>query len=132
MIQTTSQLESAAPARLICGALIVALVGVLGVGCAGSEDVREDTDPADTRQERARNGNLSTSGLDVRKADLNGNGEPDQWTFINGSTGNVVRIERDLNFNGSVDMWQYFDANEELIEEEMDLGHDGLVDVVVI
>lgn len=118
-------------ARLLMVAILLALTALMGMGCASKSEAGTDVEPVDLHQEeRARNGNLSRDGLDVRQADLNGDDLPDQWTFFD-ADGNVVRIERDLNFNGQVDMWLYYDADGRLIEEEMDLDLDGLVDVVV-
>lgn len=113
-------------------ATLVALfvVAALATGCASWRNGDDEVDVSDEPEdERARHGNLVYDDFDVEKADLNGNDQPDQWTFYD-EEGRIVRVERDMNFDGSVDMWQYYDASGELIEEEMALGKSGNVDVV--
>ena len=119
--------RSALPQLFLC--LCLALSGVGLVGCATDGDGVGD-DGVDTREPRARHGNLSTRGLEVVKVDLNGDDRPDQWSFFN-AQGRLLRVERDLNFNGQIDMWQYYSAEGDLIEEEMALDTHGVVDLVV-
>lgn len=109
--------------------LVLALVGALAVGCSSSGDVVDDDLDPEELPERARYGNLSTSGLTVDKADLDGSGQPDQWTFRDAS-GGVVRVERDMNFDGRVDLWEYYEDGK-LIEEEKSLDSADKVDAVV-
>lgn len=112
-------------------ALAVLFASVAIVGCSRVEKPDEQVvvEATDQHPPRARYGTLSASGFEVVRADLNGDGKPDQWTFVD-QEGRIVRVERDLNFNGRIDMWQYFDEAGDLIEEEMDLDLDGIVDVV--
>lgn len=135
MIQTRSEspLIISTPERAPRGlmlALILACIALMGAGSLGcaSKSGAED-EGVDTREPRARHGNLSTRGLDVVQADLNGDDRPDQWSLFN-SQGQLLRVERDLNFNGQVDMWQHYSPEGDLIEEEMALDTDGVVDVV--
>src|SRR5690554_5858482 len=94
---------------------------LISVGCAGSKEAETPDDaPASLSEQRARGGNLSRSGLTPELADLNGDDTPDQWV-LRDDQGRLVRVERDLSFNGQVDLWQHYDANEQVIEEEMDL-----------
>lgn len=114
--------------RMVVLCAIVAASALL-FGCASWGD---DTDDATAQQddpERARYANLSTDGLQVDKADLSGNDEPDQWKYHDGD-GNLVRVERDMNFDGDVNIWEYYE-NGELVEEEMAIDRGGEIDVVM-
>ncbi len=105
------------------GVVLVATIA----GCAswGSE---EDESTEESQLERARHGNLSDAGLEVDRADLNGDDRPDQWRYYDGDR--LVRVERDMNFDGDIDMWQHYNEEGELIEEEVALDRAGHVDVV--
>lgn len=109
--------------------LVMVLVGAMAVGCSSSGDVVDDGIDVEEKPERARYGNLTTDGLTVEKADLDGTGEADQWTFLDES-GQVVRVERDMNFDGRVDLWEYYEGGE-LVEEEMSLDSSENIDAVV-
>ncbi|MFP4600718.1 MAG: hypothetical protein ACOC9W_05310 [Persicimonas sp.] len=119
---------------------LLAVLLLLGAGTAcgdQGDEAQRDSDeaaradksaPDGIDQGRKRDGDLSTDGLNAETLDLNDDDEPDQWTFKSGD--GPVRIERDMNFDGKIDLWQYFDAEGDVVEEEMDLDLDGRVDVV--
>lgn len=109
---------------------VMVLVSTMALGCSSSGDVVEDDGvDIDERPERARYDNLSTEGLTVERADLDGTGEADQWTFLD-DDGEVVRVERDMNFDGRVDLWEYYEGGE-LVEEEMSLDSAKQIDAVI-
>lgn len=109
------------------GGLAVCLCAAMAVGCATADE--EIDDEAVDLPERARHANLTYDGLEVEKADLNGDDEPDQWVYRD-EAGNRVRVERDMNFDGDVDIWEHYDAAGELVEEEMNLDRTTHVDLV--
>ena len=116
--------------RLVPHLVLVLGLAVSGVGC-GTSDGAEGADGLngrDPKVNRARYGNLKTSGFEAQDFDLNVDGKPDQWKYA--SSGTVVRIERDLNFDGKPDVFEYPNADGEIVEEEMDLDVDGVIDVV--
>lgn len=115
---------------LVMTASLLSASGCTLFGRAKGEGLGEGAAEA-TRIPRARNGNLSQEGLRARETDLNLDleGKPDQWTWVNGNDV-VVRVERDLNFDGRVDLWQHMSPDGKVIEEELDLDVDGKVDVV--
>lgn len=119
-------MSSNLPAAVRWSALCVGVWAAFATACAGS-DADDDENPK-AKQERARFGNLSRFGRDVRDFDLNRDSEPDQWRIADG--GRVVREERDLNFDGLPDMYIHYMPSGEKLEEEMDLDVDGKIDVV--
>jgi hypothetical protein len=97
-------------------------------GCGGSDSARVDDVRLANR--RARNNNLTDVGLQLETVDLDGNGEPDQWTYYNLVTGQPERSERDIDFDGRVDLYEYYDREGRVIEEEILLDFDDHIDVV--
>lgn len=90
-------------------------------------------DDAGARQDpfgRARSDNLLTEGLRTETADLDRDGQADQWTYVNVENDRAVRAERDIDFNGSVDLYEYYDSTGHVIEEELHLDYDRSIDVV--
>ncbi len=111
------------------------LIGTLTCAVACGKDNKDDANAQNAQgavelPDRARHNTLTREGLSATPADLNRDGNPDQWT-LSGAQGKVLRIERDLNFDNAVDVWQYTNEAGTVIEEEMDLDHDRSVDVVV-
>lgn len=104
-------------------ALLVAGGFGLSAGCGGGE-TRDDS----ARLPRARHHNLDRTGTTVHRADLNRDGETDQWVYRR--DGQLVWAERDIDFNGRIDIWEHFDAEGRLVEQEMNLDFDDQIDVV--
>jgi hypothetical protein len=101
----------------------------LVAGCAGDDATARDGDASATALQqapRARNRNLSTSGL-AEAFDVNGDGQDDQRYYRAG--GQLIRVERDINFDGRADVFEHYEGGQE-VEEELDLDFDGRVDVV--
>lgn len=106
------------------------LVVIFAVGCAGDQQTNQVGESIDDEElpQRARNENLTYEELEVERVDLNGDDDPDQWTYSR--DGQTVRVERDMNFDGTMDVYQYYNSEGELIEEEMNLDHTTHIDVV--
>ena len=116
--------KSGRPYRASSSTALVCFVALSIWACSGDQSGEA------TLSERARNDNLSSSGLQLTKSDLNGDGAPDQWVFFDAASGQVVRVERDIDFDDRIDVYEYYDEAGELVEEEMHLDFDGLIDVV--
>ncbi len=134
MSETTSQPEQRGLTMTNLAVKVAILFMVFfGAMACGGDDAAEKDDSmfrgSSDGEGRARFDNLSRKGLQVTGADLNQDGEEDQWVLKDGDS--TKRVERDLNFDGAVDMWQYPDGSGGFKEEEMDLDLDGTVDVVV-
>ena len=106
----------------------------LTLACGGDDDQAkkdaEKTAQVSQKSPRARNGNLTKTGLSVMSEDLNDDGKPDQWIY-KGSSPSAGRTERDMNFDGRADMWQYTNDEGVVVEQEIDLDRDGGIDVVL-
>lgn len=53
-----------------------------------------------------------TGKLTRLEADLNHNGKPDTWTYMDGAV--PLRAEQDSNEDGKIDRWEYLDASGKL------------------
>lgn len=119
-------------ARRMLHIAILMLLALTVAACGSDEKAEKDQSMlrgAADGNGRARFNNLTRKGFTVESADLNQDGEEDQWVIK--SSDKLTRIERDMNFDGDVDMWQYPDGSGNFTEEEMDLDLDGRVDVVI-
>lgn len=67
-----------------------------------------------------------------RALDLNRDGLPDAYQYVQPVDGNpvVFRKEVDVNFDGRIDLIRTFSADEELLVERLDHDFDGRIDVV--
>ena len=63
---------------------------------------------------------------DVVTSDINRDGKPDSWTYING--GDVDRMELDINFDGKIDSVYIYDGKGKVKEEILDTNYDGRMD----
>jgi hypothetical protein len=100
------------------------LLGVCWViACGGGDQVRNDM------PSRARHQNLSSTGFRQVSADLDHDGQADQWSYLD-EAGQLVRAERDIDFNGSVDVYEYYGPDGLVVEEEIMLDFDDQVDSV--
>ncbi len=71
--------------------------------------------------------NISSLSADmVVTSDLNKDGKPDGWSYINGKS--VTRQELDVNFDGKVDSVYIYDENGKVAEEILDTNYDGKMD----
>lgn len=59
-------------------------------------------------------------------ADQNGDGRPDQWTYVDGNR--ALRGEADTDHDGKVDRWEYFDRNGALTMVGTSSRNDGVED----
>lgn len=59
-------------------------------------------------------------------ADQNGDGRPDQWTYVDGNR--TLRGEADTDGDGKVDRWEYFDGNGGLTSVGTSSRNDGVED----
>ncbi len=62
----------------------------------------------------------------VVTSDLNKDGKPDGWSYINGKS--ITRQELDVNFDGKVDSIYIYDSNGKVAEEILDTNYDGKMD----
>lgn len=67
-----------------------------------------------------------TSKLIELRADLNGDGVIDQWTYVDGNR--RLRGEADTNGDGRIDRWEYFDAQGQLERVGSSSAGDGIED----
>ncbi len=111
------------------------LTATVAVACSGG-----NSQVSSVERGGVESGTLSVSsagdGLLVEKADLDGNGQPDVWSYFretvnkDGSkTRTLVKKTVDLNGDGRPDVTQYFDDAGDLVKEDLDLDFDGRVDV---
>lgn len=112
-------------ATTLATTIAVISVSVLAMGGCSGGNAQVPESPFG----RARNGNLQIEGLSVVTADLDSDGEPDQWTYF-AQNNNLIRAERDIDFDGRVDLYEYYDSSGVVIEEEMHLDFDDMIDVV--
>ena len=59
-------------------------------------------------------------------ADQNGDGQIDQWTYLEGNR--PLRGEADADGDGRIDRWEYFDANAQLTRVGTSSVNDGIED----
>ena len=59
-------------------------------------------------------------------ADQNGDGQIDQWTYLDGNR--PLRGEADADGDGRIDRWEYFDANAQLTRVGTSSANDGVED----
>ena len=59
-------------------------------------------------------------------ADQNGDGQIDQWTYLEGNR--PLRGEADADGDGRIDRWEYFDANAQLTRVGTSSLNDGIED----
>jgi hypothetical protein len=59
-------------------------------------------------------------------ADQDGNGQIDQWTYLDGTR--PIRGEKDENNDGRIDRWEYFGARAELLMVGTSSRGDGIED----
>ena len=59
-------------------------------------------------------------------ADQNGDGQIDQWTYLEGNR--PLRGEADADGDGRIDRWEYFDANAQLTHVGTASANDGIED----
>src|SRR5215813_8858342 len=71
-------------------------------------------------------------GEKVTELDLNHDGKPDVWLYtVTAKTADgreyqrLVRKEMDINWDGKVDVVRYYDEDEQIAKEELDLDFDG-------
>ncbi len=65
------------------------------------------------RTDREINATYGTTGkLELLVYDSNGNGKPDTWSYMDGTS--VVRIEIDTNEDGAIDRWEHYGADRAL------------------
>jgi hypothetical protein len=62
----------------------------------------------------------------VLSADQNGDGQVDQWTYLEGNR--PLRGEGDTDGDGRIDRWEYFDGDARLIEVGSSSLNDGVED----
>jgi hypothetical protein len=102
-------------------AVSAALGGVIGAGgaLAGCAD--------DSRARRiVPSYDPFTSRLVQMSADQNGDGQVDQWTFLDGNR--PLRGEADTDGDGRIDRWEYFDTGSVLVSVGTSSLNDGIED----
>jgi hypothetical protein len=67
-----------------------------------------------------------TSQLLQLSADQNGDGRPDQWSYLDGNR--PIRGEGDADGDGRIDRWEYFGADGSLIKVGTSSRNDGIED----
>jgi hypothetical protein len=67
-----------------------------------------------------------TSRLVQMSADQNGDGQVDQWTFLDGNR--PLRGEADTDGDGRIDRWEYFDTGSVLVSVGTSSLNDGIED----
>ena len=75
----------------------------------------------------------SGDGLVEQAVDINGDGKPDVFNFLQPRTDGprlVIRRESDLNWDSRIDVRTWFDIQGRIEKEEMDGDFDGRVDWV--
>jgi hypothetical protein len=107
------------------GMMLVVMLMV--VGCGGSQEVEETT--VEVLPERARYGTLVRNAYRSDAADVNRDGQSDQFSYYRGER--LVWRERDLDFDGSIDMYEFFASNGRLEERELQLDYDPAIDTVL-
>jgi hypothetical protein len=83
---------------------------------------------------RLADDSFDPSGLTRGSLDLNKDGRPDAYQFIQpdpSGGGRVLRKEVDVNFDGKIDVIRTMDDKGELVEERIDGDFDGKIDVVI-
>jgi hypothetical protein len=81
--------------------------------------------PADSNRARASYDPF-TSRLILLSVDQNGDGQIDQWTYLDGNR--PLRGEGDTDGDGRVDRWEYFDADARLVRVGTSSHNDGIED----
>ena len=89
---------------------------VAAIGCAATPDPRTAVPSYD----------LFTGRLIQLSADQNGDGQIDQWTYLEGNR--PLRGEADTDGDGRVDRWEYFDAGAKLTYIGTSSRNDGVED----
>jgi hypothetical protein len=97
------------------------------VGCGGAQEVEESA--VEMLPERARYGTLVRNGYRSDAADVNRDGQSDQFSYYRGER--LVWRERDLDFDGNIDMYEFFASNGRLEERELQLDYDPAIDTVL-
>jgi hypothetical protein len=67
-----------------------------------------------------------SSRLQALAADQNGDGQLDQWTYLDGNR--LLRGEADQDGDGRIDRWEYFDREARLTEVGSSSANDGVED----
>jgi len=126
----------------------LALVCVaIAAGCASSQKQAQrprDTGPvaAAPKQEAvdlSKPGGVGqpTADEELQSLDTNGDKQPDVFRFVvkgttnkDGMGGKLVRKEIDLNHDGRIDIWKWFSADGVVERETFDLDFDQHIDVI--
>lgn len=127
-------------------ACVVLGAALAGAGCPGKTKI-EDATPMDADKAKSSSPRKFAAAADhstkkyddggktVRKFDLNKDEVADVWkvfetrTIDGRPTEVIVRKYLDINFDGKVDIWSHYDAEGNLVKEELDLDADERVDV---
>jgi hypothetical protein len=88
--------------------VVLVLLLVAAVACGGRPKA-QDGAPVPTYDGK-------TGKLTLLTADLNKDGKPDTWTYMNGTI--PVRTEQDSNGDGKIDRWEYLDEAGKLVKAE--------------
>lgn len=122
--------------------IFVATSWISSCGGSGSKGGQQPVAGAETPAEQGqltRDAWAKSQGLELKKFDLNRDKEPDVYKFFRivedpRNPGNqvekIVRKEIDINHDGKIDVIRIYGDAEEVVEEHTDLDFDGLVDEV--
>jgi hypothetical protein len=66
------------------------------------------------------------TAAEVVKSDVNKDGKPDGWTYVN--NGNGEKQEMDINFDGNIDAVYVYEWGGKVKEEILDTDYDGRMD----
>ena len=105
-------------ARVLAVSAVLGVIGAGGLvaGCAQGSHARRITPSYDP----------FTSRLVQVSADQNGDGQFDQWTFLDGNR--PLRGEADTDGDGRIDRWEYFDTGSVLVSVGTSSRNDGIED----
>ncbi len=98
----------------------------MAFGCNKDKDVKSATGDDASKLQTVE---LSTSGLELEKIDINNDGKVDQQVYS--KDGKPKYIIRDFNFDGLTDMIEFYDDNGKHTRDEIDLDYDGNCDLIV-
>ncbi len=124
-------------------ALVGTFVATIGFTACGGSQTQEGPQAiaAETDEGEPQNQDefAEAHGLELKKFDLNRDKTPDVFKFYrlvddprnaDEQIEMIVRKEIDINHDGKIDVVRVYDGDEEVTEEHTDLDFDGLVDEV--
>ena len=107
--------------------LVTVGLALVTAACGGRQS--PDEEEAIQLPERARYGTLRPGNWTVDSTDLNFDGAPDQFRYVD-AEGRLGWSARDLDFDGTIELYEYYGPDGSVIEQEFQLDFDPGIDVV--